>query len=667
MNYFLAEIKKQLQHLREENESLCGFIKEKYELCDQVATMCGFEVSVENALQKVENSMQQSLQEPEDLGKYYLECAKMPIEAQKKFFCGSQYVAMYHYREQCDVVNEFLAYCREQGEVLHRLFRCLILEEDALFQTVGKLALSLLEKGVRDPRIDQSVDQIVEKINDTETFLTEKAGIPIQLDRDKMERLYFALLSGEGQAQEEIEKLDEPGIEYLYESLGQIVEYAPVHMRVKSEFTEAVEAFMSLSDKFARTPEATEVRKNISKLYYEIYEAVVKKSMDDEDVPLAVRLFLDYGFVSEKLLTDEELDTILRLRPEIDQAEDGCRVYTMSKWLQAVYDGVKETSKNEFDEDFATYLRRQLKEQKITQKEMDEAIADKEQRMHFECQNMFRYASRIINGNITMFVPILCSDGIFSNMKNSYMTEKRLNDAIRQIEKIDYSIFYRERLVSYENVDINKAIVIERVTPDIILFPVYGRNTIMWQDITGKRRTSKGRLFVPVWLEKELSLAMVQLMGNFRWEKCRTETGSHWNDFRYPSLTSEYTDYLQFYKKNSELSQERKNKIRAQLVQCNNKHKEVFLKDYADWILREARGAMKLSRVARAILFTYCPFSAETMKALEGQTAYSEAAKKYIRDNRAARKSLDMMMHKWTKAGLAVPQEILATVEYLKG
>jgi len=93
-----------------------------------------------------------------------------------------------------------------------------------------------------------------------------------------------------------------------------------------------------------------------------------------------------------------------------------------------------------------------------------------------------------------------------------------------------------------------------------------------------------------------------------------------------------------FYKKNSELSQERKNKIRAQLVQCNNKHKEVFLKDYADWILREARGAMKLSRVARTILFTYCPFSAETMKALEGQTAYSEAAKKYIRDNRAARK-----------------------------
>ena len=665
-NYFLKELKKQLQHLQQENQNLCDFLKEKYQQCSQVAAMCGFDLSVEGALKKVESNVM-VLEEPEDFGKYYLECSKMPIEVQKKFFSSSQYVALYHFREQCELVSEFLNACHNQAEILYRLFRSLILEEDALFQMIGKLALSLLEKGVRDPGIDQSIDQIVEKINDTETFLTEKAGMSIELNREKMERLYFALLSGDVQAKEEKEKMDEPGKEYLYESLEQIVEYAPVHMRVKSEFTEAVEAFTALSDKFARTPEATEVRKNVSKLFYEIYEAVVKKSMDDEELPLAVRLFLDYGFVSEKLVSEEELDILLELHPEADTEENGCRAYTMAKWLRAVYDGVKETSKNEFDEDFAAYLRRQVKEQKVTQQEMERMLADQEERMHFECQNVFRYASRVINGNITMFVPILCSDGIYSNLGNSYVTEKRLNETIRQIEKIDYSIFYRERLASYENVDVNKAVVIERVTPDIIIFPIYGRNTIMWQDITGKRRNSKGRLLVPVWLEKELSLEMVHLLGNFRWEKCRTETGSHWNDFRYPSLTSEYTDYLQFYKKNSELSQERKNKVRAQLVQCNNKHKEVFLKDYADWILREARGAMKLSRVARTILFTYCPFSAETMKTLEGQTPYSEAAKKYIRDNRAARKSLDMMMHKWVKAGLEIPQEIAATAEYLKG
>lgn len=172
---------------------------------------------------------------------------------------------------------------------------------------------------------------------------------------------------------------------------------------------------------------------------------------------------------------------------------------------------------------------------------------------------------------------------------------------------------------------------------------------------------------MPVLFEKETDAEMVHLLAGFRWEKCRTDMGNRWNDFRYPSLTSEYTDYLQFYRKNSELSQERKTKIRAQLQQCNNKHKEVFTKDYTDWVLRESRGAMKLSRVARTILFTYCPFSAEIMKALEGQTVYMEAAKKYVRENRAAIKNIEMLMHKFEREGMEVPQEVRDTSEYLKG
>ena len=160
---------------------------------------------------------------------------------------------------------------------------------------------------------------------------------------------------------------------------------------------------------------------------------------------------------------------------------------------------------------------------------------------------------------------------------------------------------------------------------------------------------------------------MTELCGRYRWEMCRKIQGMRWNDVTERSLTSEYCDYMQFYRKNHDLSAETKEKIKNALVKAKNNYREVFVKDYQCWIKYEAKGSCRLNKVAREIVFTYCPFSAETMKALEGQTAYSEAAKKYIRDNRAARKSLDMMMHKWTKAGLAVPQEILATVEYLKG
>ena len=43
--------------------------------------------------------------------------------------------------------------------------------------------------------------------------------------------------------------------------------------------------------------------------------------------------------------------------------------------------------------------------------------------MRFECQNLFRYADRVVSGNISAFVPVLCSDSIFSSISNSYVTE----------------------------------------------------------------------------------------------------------------------------------------------------------------------------------------------------------------------------------------------------
>ena len=394
---------------------------------------------------------------------------------------------------------------------------------------------------------------------------------------------------------------------------------------------------------------------------------MVFRSFSDRDIPLAVKLFLDYGFVSEKLLTEEELQTLLSLRREKYKKDNGCRVYTMRKWLKAVYDGVKEASKNEYDMDYEETLRQLVKEKRLEKKDVPGELADKEKRMRFECQNLFRYADRVVSGNISAFVPVLCSDGIFGSITNSYVTEAKINAAVEKLEEVDYSIFHRDRLEAYEEIDVMKATVIDRIPPDVITFPVYGKNCVMWQDITGKRRSSKGRILIPILFEKDLEMEMVRALAAFRWEKCRTDMGNRWNDFRYPSLTSEYTDYLQFYRKNSELTQDRKTKIRAQLQQCNNKHKEVFVKDYMDWVLKEARGAMKLSRVARNILFTYCPLSAGIFKNLEGQTVYAEAAKKYIRDNRAARKNQEMLIHKFEKEGIEIPEEVQKTSEYLRG
>lgn len=55
----------------------------------------------------------------------------------------------------------------------------------------------------------------------------------------------------------------------------------------------------------------------------------------------------------------------------------------------------------------------------------------------------------------------------------------------------------------------------------------------------------------------------------------QNNTGNYWNDLREHSLTAEYCDYMQFYKKNKDLSEEIKDKIRTQYKNCRNNTRDV--------------------------------------------------------------------------------------------
>ena len=137
--------------------------------------------------------------------------------------------------------------------------------------------------------------------------------------------------------------------------------------------------------------------------------------------------------------------------------------------------------------------------------------------------------------------------------------------------------------------------------------------------------------------------------------------GSQWNNVRYPSLTSEYSDYLQFYRKNGDLTPERKEKLKTQLQQCNNRFKDVFMRDYNDWITRESSGSGKLNRVARQILFTYCPFSKEICDKIGEQPAYVEASKRYRIAHAKELKTISTTLHRFEKNGLEFPSELMNT------
>ncbi|HAK58088.1 MAG TPA: cyclic nucleotide-binding protein, partial [Lachnospiraceae bacterium] len=91
----------------------------------------------------------------------------------------------------------------------------------------------------------------------------------------------------------------------------------------------------------------------------------------------------------------------------------------------------------------------------------------------------------------------------------------------------------------------------------------------------------------------------------------------------------------------------------------------VFTRDYTDWIVKEAAGAMRLNKVSRDILFTYCPISQEIAAGLVSQTSYADAAKRHMVEQKKLEKNLTNVIHKFTKNGVDVPPEVEKTRKYL--
>ncbi|MDR1700757.1 MAG: cyclic nucleotide-binding domain-containing protein [Lachnoclostridium sp.] len=660
-NFFIAEMHRTYQSLENQCKNIREYICTEYDAYLKAGKESGIATEYIKAIDAIKEEEEEDFV-PDKHIPYYVACSGLAVSAQKEYYMGSPFVSMYHFSEQRRCVFSLLKMLSDRSKEMLRYFRIMVSDEKNLFSVIAGLAMNLGYMGKDNRHQTDVVDELIQKINDIETFLTDKVGQNVYVNRKKIEKIYLSLMTGE--PSEEVEISTEEDLSDLKNSLEQILSYTVIDKEVKEDFTNKLNEFKSLSDKFGKDEKASKLRKKLAAHFYVIYEKVFLKSIEDNNPPLVIKLFLTYGYVCETLLKEEQLKELLSLRPK-DNYKDGSRVYTMPEWLTAIYQMKKLPSKNEFDQDFEQYIRQEQLDGRRTKEELNDLQSNPVERIRYEIRNVFRYANRVLFGRTTMFVPILCSEGLTNELSNSYLTADQINTQIAAIEAIDFSIFYREKVVFYQEAGITKEIVMKRYCPDIIIFPIYGQNGLMWQDIVGKKRTTKGRILFPIFLESNLEKELLKVLGLFRWEICRSEQGMHWNDIQYPSLTSEYTDYLQFYRKNSGLSPETKEKVKSQLSQSGNRHRNVFSKDYTDWILRESNGGIRLNKVARTILATYCPFRKDIRDRTNEQPINVEAGRRFIQEREKRLRQLTGSCSKFDKAGIPIPEEIERTREYL--
>lgn len=605
---------------------------------------------------------------------YYQACAVVKPEVQKAFYGSSEVIIRYHLAEQIELTRMLLEQCEEAAKYLQGLMQPLMLSSKNLYQASMNLTSSLQNMDISDKDSMKLVDQIIDQINGVEAVLFDKASVDMQIDHEAMEEQYFSLLShgnaasGPSVSMEEFALVEDNfvAIEELDGALNQILAEAELDADKEQEFRDLISRFENMPDKSSTLDEDRSLRRGIMKIYYDLYEKVFLHDYEREgETPLVIDLFLRYGYLSETLLSEEMREELLSFERGVPNQGE-CQVYDMKEWLTAIIRGDKEPSKNDFDQDYQEYLREQKKTGAISADEMKNMEQDSKAKMHYEIQNMFRSNQRLLSGQTAIFVPFLYTEGCMSSLVRSYLSKDKVTACIRKLCQIDYSVFYREMLYTEGEWSDKKEHVMEEVFPDVIVMPGCGSKGLMWQELSGRKRNSKGRFLMPLFFEGELDAVMIALFGRFRWELCRTMQGGAWNNVQIKSLTSEYSDFIQFYKKNRELSDTRKEKLKLQIQKSRNNTREVFVLDYLNWIRHESKGGMLLSKPVREIMATYCPFSKEIRESIADQPLFKDAMARYQRENGKKQKEYDLKFRVWQKDGIEVPEAILETQRFYK-
>jgi hypothetical protein len=213
---------------------------------------------------------------------------------------------------------------------------------------------------------------------------------------------------------------------------------------------------------------------------------------------------------------------------------------------------------------------------------------------------------------------------------------------------------------------IEKEFIMQSVRPDIILMPAYGSNSTMWQEISGRARNTPGRFIIPIFYDGNIDEMIQKLIGEFRWELSKTMAGVYWNDISIKSLTSEYMDYLQFYKKNKDLSEEAKEKLKLQIKRYRNISRNIFTSDYVTWLNYESMGATRLNKITRDIFYKYCPFPKETRAKLLNHPSYAPVANQFKNLRAKKIKDLENRYAKYARKGIVLDQEMIDTLNFYK-
>ena len=666
----VASVSRLLMRLREIYEAMFVLCREQHDFCGTYFSKLQKRKEQEERLTEFAGRNPQSefsLEFATEEMDNFCESARVPMDVMKSYYSTGTDMPMYQCGRIAVILQEMFAVIKNETGFISDLCDAFMAEDGSgLYRAEVDYATGLLDTGFLTPTDMEDVTRIKDNMLLTLPRALKSLGMKAAFPTKTIEEDFARLMEGavKGEAKDSAEEAKEIDFSVLDNSLETILQFAKLEPAAKQTTTEAIEAFVHLKNRTDTADDVRKLKRQIANLYYDVFERCARRAIHETELPAPVRLLLDYGFIDERLLKRDQLAYLLTWKEE--DVTEPVHVYTVTEWLREIYHGNKEPSRNEFDQDYPAYLREERKSGHITE-EMEKALAkDPDKKFSHEIHNMIRYNSRIVNGHLSTYVPILYEDEFYGTMDKMRVTKQRLIESLLALEDMDFTIFMREVLYVKPEEKIEKEHIIKKVYPELILMPVYGSSASMWQEISTKKRDTPGRFLFPVLCEENLDVLMRKMFARFHWEYCKCEQGANWNNIQYPSLTSEYMDYIQYYRKNRALSDEKKEKLKTQISRAKNNGREVFAADYDDWIKYESEGSVRLNKVAREYLATYCPLGKEYRREMGKNHVFGEAMNRYNRELKKKIKDYDLHIRNLEKNNIPVPAVMRETEEYYK-
>lgn len=611
---------------------------------------------------------------------YFSDLVEMPEKMLRYFFSEKEDLTIGVILQMAEIMCRMIANMDALKEYLQNAKERLLSEDEDLLELWYDLAMKYAQIGEGAEKADRRVTELEAFLKKTGFY--EDAVIEERLAYYKSMNFLDYVQNHQSDAMEIDENEDGEVAEVLTREqilktdfATYIMKYAGYEQSQIDECKQLIAEYELIAEVQDYTPEMQKTRRSLTKVFYEIYEKAFLRAVHARSIPVVMKLFFNFGVLDLQMAGEEHLDELMAVSELLDNqwkeqkmgdaaGENFCHVYSAYQWLCLIYRGEKEPSKNEFDIDYTGHLLEMRKNHEITREEENALKRDQLKKVEFEIRNMFMTNNRITYGRITTFCPVLHRKDFMRSIDQLIVSTMTINAAVDEIRELDYSCFYREVFFASPKYGIDRTEIMKEVLPDVILMPNIGSRAMMWQETAGVKKDTPARFVFPVMITNELSDMMLETIGRYRWEICRKILGVRWNDIREKSLTSEFYDYIQFYRKNRDLSQQAKERVKADLVHAKNNYREVFVADYVSWMKYESQGNFRLNKVSRRIISEYVPFKAEVRKKLEENPMYKELFTKSNIIASRKREKEKVLFDRYIAAGGAITPELAAHFKY---